>query len=286
MSTGSWPRDHRFEMTRLWPRRIRSFHTLALLLVVAGLGWVAWTWYRASSFVKVEHVTVTGVSGPDVVQIRRALTTAALGMTTLHMNVARLEQAVSEYGYVQGLTVTRHGAHSVSIAATEQIPVALVEVGGSGEIVDGSGQLLPNTEIPHGVLPTVPIKAAPAADMITARGARAAITVLAAAPYSLLAHVASATSSSAHGVILQLRNGPQIYFGPADDLKAKWVAATAVLQDKPESASSRRRPPRWGWCRPPPRRRRPAAHRRLRATPAHPEPLLEVDIDFSRTLWR
>jgi cell division septal protein FtsQ len=232
VSTGNWAHERRFVMPRLLPRRVFSLRTLVLLLVTAAVGWLGWTWYRASSFVKVEHVTVTGVSGPEVVQIRRALTTTALGMTTLHMDISKLKQAVSEYSYVQTLTVTRHGAHVVGIAVTEQIPVATVEIGGSSEVVDGNDQLLPDTTISHGALPTIPISLAPAGRVITAKGARGAIAVLAAAPYSLLAHVSSATSSSAHGVIVQLRNGPQVYFGPTQDLHAKWAAMTAVLQDQ------------------------------------------------------
>jgi cell division protein FtsQ len=232
VSTGSWARERRFVMPRLLPRRLCSLHTVALILVIAGIGWLGWTWYRASSFVKVEHVTVAGVSGPYVVQIRHALTTAALGMTTLDMQISKLEDAVSEYPYVRSLTVTRHGAHAVGITVAERIPVAMISIGGSGVVVDGSGELLPNTTIPHGALPTVAIRSAPDGNEITAKGARAAIAVLAAAPYSLLAHVESATSSANHGVILQLRNGPQIYFGPTDDLRAKWAATASVLQDQ------------------------------------------------------
>jgi Cell division protein FtsQ len=109
--------------------------------------------------------------------------------------------------------------------------VATVEIGGSSEVVDSNDELLPATTIPHAALPTIPIRSAPSGNLITANGARAAIAVLAAAPYSLLSHVTSATSSTAHGVIVQLRSGPQVYFGPTEDLHAKWAAMTAVLQD-------------------------------------------------------
>jgi cell division protein FtsQ len=231
VSTGSWARERRFVMPRLLPRRLRSLHTVALIFVIAGIGWLGWTWYRASSFVKVQHVTVTGVSGPYVVQIRRALTTAALGMTTLHMQISKLEEAVSEYPYVKSLTVTRHGAHAVAITVAEQIPVAMVSIGGRAVVVDGNDDLLLKTTIPHGALPTVPITSAADRNEITSKRARGAIAVLAAAPYSMLSHVESATSSADHGVILQLRDGPQIYFGPTDDLRAKWAATTSVLQD-------------------------------------------------------
>lgn len=232
MITGSWVRERRFDVWHLLPRRIRSLHTLVLLAVIAAIGWLGWTWYRSSSFVKVEHVTVTGVSGPDAVQIRGALKRSALTMTTLDMQIDKLEQAVSGYAVVRALTVSTRGGHSVTIAVNEQVPVATVNIGGGSEVVDGNGELLPNTTIPHGALPSVPVKTAPTADHVTAAGARAAITVLATAPYSLLSHVASATSNATHGVVVRLRNGPQVYFGPSDDLHAKWAATTAVLRDK------------------------------------------------------
>jgi cell division protein FtsQ len=194
-------------------------------------------WYRGSSFVKVERVTVSGLSGPDVPQIRDALSSAALDMTTLNVSIAKLEAAVSQYGYVERLTVTGEGAHRILIRVVEQVPVALVQIGGETQVVDADARLLPSSTA-HGALPTVPLRTAPDGEAITTSGARAAIAVLAAAPYSLLAHVAGATSSGAHGVIVQLRSGPQIYFGAAAQLAQKWTAAVAVLQNKGSSGAS------------------------------------------------
>src|SRR5580700_3751048 len=110
MITGSWVRERRAAIPRLLPRRMRSLHTLVLVLVLALILWVGWLWYRSSSFVKVEHVTVAGLSGPDVPQIREALTSSAMRMTTLDIDIAELESAVERYPYVQSVTVTRHGA--------------------------------------------------------------------------------------------------------------------------------------------------------------------------------
>ena len=237
MISGSWVRDRSFTMPRLLPRRLRSLHTLVLVLALVLVAWLGWVWYRGSSFVKVQGVTVTGLSGPDVSQIRDALSSAALEMTTLNVSIAKLEAAVSQYGYVQRLTVTSEGAHRIMISVVEQVPVALVQIGGETQVVDADARLLPSSTA-HGTLPAVPLKAAPDGEAITTSGARAAIAVLAAAPYSLLAHVASATSSGAHGVIVQLRSGPQIYFGAAAQLAQKWTAAVAVLQNKGSSGAS------------------------------------------------
>lgn len=229
MISGSWVRERRLTIPRLLPRRLRSLHTLGLVLALILAGWLGWTWYRSSSFVKVQRVTVTGLSGPDVPQIRQDLTDAALAMTTLNVDIAKLEASVSRYGYVQRLTVTSEGAHGLTIHVAERVPVALIQRGGQTQVVDADGRLLPAATT-HGALPTVPLRSAPIGQTITAPGARDAIDVLAAAPYALLAHVTAATSSHAHGVIVQLRNGPQLYFGPTVELAQKWAAAVAVLQ--------------------------------------------------------
>lgn len=237
MISGSWVRERRVTLPRLFPRRLRSLHTVGLVFVVALVGWLGWTWYRSSAFVKVQRVTVTGLSGPDVSQIRANLTSTALTMTTLNVDISKLESTVSRYPYVQRLTVTGEGAHGLLIHVEERVPVALVQIAGQTQVVGADDQLLPTTTA-HGALPTIPLSSAPGAQMITAPGARAAIAVLAAAPYALLAHVSGATSSSSHGVIVQLRNGPQLYFGPTTQLAQKWAAVVAVLQNKGSAGAS------------------------------------------------
>lgn len=63
--------------------------------MVLALGWF---WLRDSSLVKVEHVTVTGVTGPDAARIRGMLTDAAHDMTTLHVSQGDLRNAVASNG--------------------------------------------------------------------------------------------------------------------------------------------------------------------------------------------
>lgn len=238
MSTGTWSRGSAgLSRVRLWARRAPRLRTLAILVLIALLAWVGWSWYRGSSFVRIRQVTVTGLSGPDVAGIRAALTNAALGMTTMNVQVAKLEAAVQSYPYVESITIVRHGGHGVTIEVAEQVPVALIEVGGQADVVDGHGQILTQSTIPHGLLPQVPLRSAPAGDTVTAPGARAAIATLAAAPYALLAHIQSATWNAARGVIVQLRDGPQLYFGAGDQLTSKWRAAVAVMQNS-SSASA------------------------------------------------
>ena len=238
VTSGSWPRERRLALPRLVPRRLRSLHTLALVMAAILVGWLGWTWYRGSSFVKIQDVRVTGLSGPDVPQIRADLTASALQMTTLSIDMSRLERSVAGYPFVRSLTVTSNGAHRVTIRVAEQVPVAAVDIGGRSRVVDAEGGLLPGNTTVGFTLPVVPVSTGSAGNHVTSPGARAAIAVLAAAPYALLAHIANATTSSLHGVIVQLRNGPQLYFGPTTQLRQKWDAAVAVLQNSASVGAS------------------------------------------------
>ncbi len=238
MISDTWARERRYAVPRLLPRRLRSWHTLALVLALILIGWLGWTWYRSSSFVKVDSVKVTGLSGPEVPQIRAALTSAALQMTTLNIDMQKLDAAVASYPYVHALSVTGRGAHGVLIHVAERVPVAYVHSGGSSRVVDADGVLLPSTTTVAGALPVVPVASLSASNTVASPGARAAIAVLAAAPYALLSHLGAATSSSSHGVIVQVRNGPQLYFGTGTQLAQKWDAAVAVLQNKESAGAS------------------------------------------------
>jgi cell division septal protein FtsQ len=224
MSTTSFTRRAiRFTLPRLFS--LRGMGTVAALVLVVVGGWL---WFSNSAFVRVRQITISGLSGPAVPQIKRSLRQAALTMSTLHVNVAKLDQAVSHYPEVRTLTVSTHLPHSVAIHVYEQVPVASISVAGQTEVVDGAGDVLQRS-MRHGVLPTVPLKAAPAQGTIESPGARAVLRVLAAAPYSFLTHVQTATDSKANGVILTLRNGPQLYFGTDGELERKWKSALATI---------------------------------------------------------
>ena len=66
MITGSWVRERARPMPACCRDACVRCTTLVLVLVLALCVWLGWLWYRSSSFVKVEHVTVAGLSGPDI----------------------------------------------------------------------------------------------------------------------------------------------------------------------------------------------------------------------------
>lgn len=225
----------------LFDRRVVAALATVVLLLVGG-----WFWFRSSSLVAVHQVRVTGLSGPNVAEISRALTTTAETMTTLDFDISKLKRSVEAYPYVHSLDVSTHFPHGVTIAVLEQVPVAITSVDGRLTVVDGAGSLLSGAGVPHGPLPSVPLGSvatggqtgAAGSGRITAPGTLAALKVLVAAPYGFLPHVASALSSTAHGVVVKLRDGPSLYFGPLVQLGDKWNAALAVLAARGSAAAA------------------------------------------------
>jgi cell division protein FtsQ len=214
--------------------RLRRRGLIALAVALAVLAG-AFLWVRQSSLVAVRKVTITGVTGPDASQIRAALRSAGLGMSTLHLDRARLHRVVAAYPVVNGLMIHTHFPHGLRIDVAEQIPVAVIEAGGTRTIVSADGALLthPHTTI---ALPAIELPAAPGGTHLSGPG-EAQVRLLAAAPYPLLAKVASAGRSPAHGLAVTLRDGPAVFFGDASDLAAKWHSVVAVLSD-PSSAGA------------------------------------------------
>lgn len=215
----------------------RVFIVLAVVVAVLVGGWL---WFRDSSFVAVKRVRVSGVNdGPDAAQIRRALVAAAHNMTTLDVHLDRLRTAVAAYPVVKDLRVSTQFPHGMRITVVEQVPVAAVTIDGRQTAVAADGTLLqhisPST---MATLPLVPVKALPGGTHLTEPDAVAAVAVLAAAPYAMLAKVAQVSSDPGRGLVVQLRNGPALYIGDATRLAAKWAAVIAVLADPGSAGAS------------------------------------------------
>ncbi len=216
---------------RRWPLVLGTCAGVAVILA-GGMLWV-----RTSSLVAIRHVRITGVSGPDAARIRSVLRVAATGMTTLDLDVAELRTVVAPYPQVKSISAAAQFPHGLTIRVREQIPVAEVLIGGSSIVVASDGTLLRGVTNGAGSLPVIPLAVPPGGANLTEPGALAALKVLTAAPYRLLPHIQQATNSAAHGVIVNLRNGPDVYFGDPSELSAKWAAVLAVLSN-PSSAGA------------------------------------------------
>ena len=204
---------------------------LAGVLLLGG----AWLWVRDSSLVAVRRVSIVGVYGPDAGQIRSALRLAALNMTTLDVHQGQLRMAVAPYPIVKDLHVSTQFPHGMRIDVVEQLPLGALVAGRQAVAVSGDGTLL--RDAPAGSLPAIPVSSLPGGSAVSQPAVLNALALLAATPSPLQARISQVTSTSAHGLVAQLRSGPSIYFGDDSDLDAKWDSATMVLAD-PSSAGA------------------------------------------------
>jgi cell division protein FtsQ len=211
------------------PRAAVWVLALIALLAAAGL------WLRDSSLVAVQRVSVTGLSGPEAGRVSALLENAARDMTTLHVRVDQLRAVLAPYPVVKDVRVSTDFPHGLRIRVIENTPVAAVLADGATTPVDGDGHLLRGAAAR--VLPVVPMRVAPGGQRVADRTALRAIVALAAAPPALRDRVVRAATTPEGGLTLDLRNGPDLRFGGADRLAAKWAAAAAVLGN-PDAAGA------------------------------------------------
>jgi cell division protein FtsQ len=204
--------------------RMRVGAALALLaLLVAGY----WLWFRDSSFARVKEVYVTGVEGPQARAIRNALEDAGLDQSTLHVRTADLRDAVATYPIVRSVTAQGDFPHSLTIDVDLNLPVAILQTPSGRKPVAADGLLLPDVPISGG-LPVLPTRAVPS-ERLTAGPALTLVRVVALAPEPLRPRLKTVIVKAGTGIVVQLRQGPELRFGDSSRLPAKWMAAARVL---------------------------------------------------------
>jgi cell division septal protein FtsQ len=207
----------------------------AIALIV--LLWLLFSWFRDSSLVEVRHVQVTGLTTADAPAIRRELTSTAKGMTTLRVKSGALQRSVAAYPIVHTITATAHFPSTLRIHVHEYEPVALLTVpgGGKGIAVASDGTLLPR--IAKATLPTVAVKVPPRSNGFESSRVRTLVEILAGVPRPLRPEVERGYLGKS-GILVAMRNGPTLEFGPPSRITAKWAAATRVLAARSSSGAA------------------------------------------------
>jgi cell division septal protein FtsQ len=209
---------------------------LGSVLLFAGLLVGGYFWVRSSPLSAVRNVKVVGLSGAEAGQIRDALETTARSMSTLNVSKSDFHNTVGAYPEVKSVRASASFPHSMTITVVEQNPVAVVVAGGHRTVVSGDGTLLPHVSA-SSALPMIAMPVAPGGTTLAGAPLQEA-ELLADAPYALLSRVATATESSSHGLTVVLRSGPQLYFGGASRLSAKWDSALAVLANSSSAGAA------------------------------------------------
>jgi cell division protein FtsQ len=216
------------------PRRPppRAAAACACVLVLLGGGWL---WLRDSGLVAIDQVSVTGLSGTEAPRVRAALEGAARDMTTLHVRPDQLKTAVEPYPAVMGIDAHPDFPHGLRIVVHEHVAVAALAAGSDRVPVAADGTLLRGSSTDD--LPIVAVAAPPPGDTLGDKRTLRAVALLAAAPPDLRAKVRRVYPGP-RGLTAPLIDGPVLYFGGADRLRAKWAAAARVLADRSSAGAT------------------------------------------------
>jgi cell division protein FtsQ len=216
------------------PRARRRFVIAALLAAVLGAGYMLWL--RDSGLVAVKEVEVTGLTGRDADRVRIALDGAARGMTTLHVDRDALEAAAAPFPVVRAIEVETDFPSGLRVTVIEQRPVAVLVSGERRIPVAGDGSVLSGLPT-EGSLPEIHTAVAIPAAQLEPGATMDAARVAGGAPGVLVTRLDQVEREESRGLVVSVEDGPELIFGTAERLTAKWAAAVRVLAD-PDAAGA------------------------------------------------
>jgi cell division protein FtsQ len=210
----------------------RRLIAAAIVVVVLYGGYTLW--FRNLSWFAINDVTVKGATTSQP-QIKSAVERVAGDMTTLHIKDGELRDAVAHFPTVASVSANTSFPHGLTVNITERLPVAFVRIQGRQTAVSADGYLLPGATFDQKALPRIDGTAAHGARLDGDAAAQAAI--LGATPVPLRDKVTGSTwDDQRGGVVVDLKNGPEVIFGDGSRARDKWEATVAVLSS-PEHGS-------------------------------------------------
>ena len=215
-------------LPRLSPRLRLVLLVLAAVALVLAAGFRFWL--RDSDLVAVERVAVTGLTTDEATRVRGALEASARSMTTLHVDSERLERAVEAFPVVRGLEVDARFPHELRIRVLEYRPAAIAQTDAGRVPVAADGTVLRGLPV-EGRLPGIRAEKGVKGERLADAEARSAALVAGAAPAALHGKLEGVESRTDEGLVVELRDGPELIFGDASRAQAKWIAAARVLAD-------------------------------------------------------
>jgi len=209
----------------------RVSRTLTVAVVVAtlvlGIAAAYFFWFRDSSFVLVEKVTVEGMEGPEAEAVTAALTRAGSKMTTLHVDEDELATSVSRYATVVSVDATTDFPHGLTVEVESRPPVVSVTDGGPPVPAAADGTLLKGVENTSGV-PTVNVGEMPANGKLAGEPLEV-VQVAGAAPEPLRPLIDGISRGDGDAIEVELEGGIPVIFGDAGEVEEKWAAVAAIL---------------------------------------------------------
>lgn len=195
---------------------------LGLVLLGLAVGTIA----LRSPLFEVRRVEVRGNGrlGPGEV---RALVRHAQGRNLWLLSLDQLARSVDQHPWVAEARVRRDLPSTLVVEIEERIPVAWVADPGGGAAVAADGIVVQRRDEGTGLVSLGPVEQLEEPGALTA-APRASVRVVASLPPRIRREVA-AVSLRGEGVILRLRSGATILYGPAESLGAKRATLVALL---------------------------------------------------------
>jgi cell division protein FtsQ len=227
------------------PRRLRMpalsacvrRRLLGVAVACLALAAVYFFWFRDAGFVAVERVTVSGLTTDEAPRLRAALVAAADSMTTLHVDRERLERTVEAYPVVKALEVSPDFPDTLRIRVIEHHPAAVIVSDRGRAAVAADGTVLRGLPAEER-LPTIRADGDVGGERLENPAALRAVRAAGTAPPALRGRLEEVERRKADGLVIALRDGPELIFGDGARLRAKWRAAARVLADKTAAGAS------------------------------------------------
>jgi cell division protein FtsQ len=193
-------------------------------------------WFRDLSWFAIHDVTIKGATTNER-QIKSAVEQVAGDMTTLHIKDDELRNAVARFPTVASVGASTSFPHGLQVTITERLPVAFVLIRGERTAVSADGYLLTGADFDAQALPRIEGAAAHGVRLDEDTAAQAAI--LGATPAPLKNRIPTSTwDDQRGGVVVDLKNGPEVRFGDGSRAQDKWAAAVAVLSSNERGSPS------------------------------------------------
>jgi cell division protein FtsQ len=204
-----------------------------VLAVVAGAFFALYMFVlRDIGLVAVDDVQVSGLTGKDAGRASVALEQAARSSTTLHVDHAAIDEVVARFPVIHSVRLETDFPHGLRVRVIEQRPAAMLVAGGRRIPVAGDGSILTGLPI-RDALPVVKVAGSTIpAKQLTPSGTLDAVRVAGGAPPVLTPMLEGVTREHAKGWVVQIKDGPDLIFGPASRLGVKWASAVRVLADR------------------------------------------------------
>jgi cell division protein FtsQ len=213
----------------LSPRARRRLLALALAALALASGY--FLWLRDSFLVAVREVSVTGVTGRDAQRVSSALAAAARDGTTLHVDREAVERAADAFPTIRALELQPDFPHGMKIRVIEHRPAAILTIGARRVPVADDGSILAGLPV-RGRLPTIEVDGVVPSRRLSPGIAFDAVRVAGATPAALAGRLESVARERRRGIVVRTVDGPELIFGGATRIAAKWAAATRVLADR------------------------------------------------------